>query len=48
LISGIAFSRINGEALADYREFGIFNEKYGIKDILLEEDIKNLVSSQRL
>jgi len=45
LISGIAFSRIDGDALADYREFGIFNEKYGIKDIPLEEDILSLAAS---
>lgn len=45
LISGVAFSRIDGEALADYREFGIFNDKHGIKDISVEEDVKNLVAS---
>jgi uncharacterized protein YbjT (DUF2867 family) len=45
LIAGIAFSKINGDALADYREYGIFNDKHGIKDISLEEDVKNLVAS---
>jgi len=45
LIAGVAFSKINGDALADYREYGIFNDKHGIKDISLEEDVKNLVAS---
>jgi hypothetical protein len=45
LIAGVAFSRINGDALADYREFGIFNDKHGIKDVSVEEDVHNLVAS---
>lgn len=45
LIAGVAFSRVNGDALADYREYGIFNDKHGIKDISLEEDVKNLVAN---
>jgi hypothetical protein len=45
LISGVAFSRIDGDALADYRGFGIFNEKHGIKDIPLEEDVLNIAAS---
>jgi len=44
LIAGIAFARFDGDALADYRGFGIFNDKHGIKDISLEEDINNLVA----
>jgi hypothetical protein len=45
LISGIAYSRINGAALADYRELGIFNEKHGVKDIPLEEDILKIAAN---
>jgi hypothetical protein len=45
LIAGVAFSRIEGDALADYREFGIFNDKHGIKDVSVEEDVKKLVAS---
>jgi hypothetical protein len=45
LIAGVAFAKINGDALADYREFGIFNDKHGIKDLSVEEDVKNLVAS---
>jgi hypothetical protein len=44
LIAGLAFSKIEGEALADYRGFGIFNDKHGIKDVSLEEDVKNIVT----
>jgi hypothetical protein len=45
LIRAIAFVKFDGEALADYRPLGIFNEKYGVKDVSLEEDVKNLVAS---
>jgi hypothetical protein len=44
LIAGVAFSKVNGDALADYRPYGIFNEKHGIKDLSLEDDVKNLVA----
>jgi hypothetical protein len=45
LIPGVAFSRINGAALADYREFGIFNEKHGIRDVPLEDDILKIAAN---
>lgn len=45
LLWAIAYSKINGEALADFRELGIFNDKYGVKDVPLEEDVKKLVAS---
>jgi len=44
LIAGLAFSKINGNALADYRPLGIFNEKHGVKDISIEDDVRNLVA----
>jgi NmrA-like family len=46
LISAIVFAKINGNNLTDYRELGIFNEKHGVKDAPLEEDVKNLIDSQ--
>jgi hypothetical protein len=45
LISGVAFTRINGAALADYRELGIFNEKHGVKDVSLEEDLVKITAN---
>jgi hypothetical protein len=46
IIQAIAFAKIDGKALTDYREFGIFNDKYGINDISVDEDVKNLIASQ--
>jgi hypothetical protein len=45
LIASVAYASNAGDALADYREFGIFNDKHGVKDVSLEEDVKNLVTS---
>jgi hypothetical protein len=46
LIQAVAFAKIDGESLTDYRELGIFNEKHGVKDIPLEEDVKRVIDSQ--
>jgi hypothetical protein len=45
LISGIAFAKFDGAALADYREYGIFNDKHGISDVPLEEDIVKITAN---
>jgi hypothetical protein len=44
LIQAVAFAKINGDNLSDFRGLGIFNEKHGIKDVSLEEDVKALVA----
>jgi hypothetical protein len=46
LIRAVAFAKFDGKALGDYRQLGIFNEKYGIKTVSLEEEVKNLISTQ--
>lgn len=46
LIAGIGFTKVNGEALADFRPNGLFNEKYGITEGPLDEYIKKLTDIQ--
>lgn len=46
LLKAVAFAKIDGAALADFREFGVFNDKHGVKDISLEEDLKRLANAQ--
>jgi NmrA-like family protein len=46
IIKSLAFARYDGKALCDYRQFGIFNDEFGIKSPSLEEDIKRLLSPQ--
>jgi NmrA-like family len=43
LLQALALTKIEGEALSDYRSLGIFNDKHGVKDVPLEEDVKGLV-----
>jgi hypothetical protein len=45
LIQALAFATIDGKHLCDLQTMGIFNDKYGVKDVSLEEDIKRLVSA---
>jgi len=45
LIKAVAFSRIDGDALADYRELGIFNDKSRVKDVSAEEAVSKLIAS---
>lgn len=42
LIQLVAFTKIDGEALTDYRAYGIFNEKFGVTDSDLEEEVAKL------
>jgi len=43
LVKSVAFARFDGEALTDLRKYGLFNEKFGIKDDSLEELVATLV-----
>ncbi|KAK3615249.1 hypothetical protein LTR22_027505 [Elasticomyces elasticus] len=43
LVKAVAFARINGEALTDLRKYGLFNEKFGIKDDSIEEMVATMV-----
>jgi len=45
LLKAVAFVKIDGEDLADFRPYGIFNEKYGVKDVSLDDDVKGLVAN---
>jgi hypothetical protein len=44
LIQALAFSKINGKALSDYRPIGIWNERLGVEPISLEDDVKQLLA----
>jgi NmrA-like family len=43
LLQATAFTKIDGKAFADIRPKGLFNEKYGVTDVSLEEDLKKLI-----
>lgn len=45
LVKAVAFARFHGEALTDLRKFGLFNEKFGIKDDSTEEIVATLVKN---
>jgi hypothetical protein len=45
LVKAVAFARFHGEALTDLRKFGLFNEKFGIKDDSTEEIVAALVKN---
>jgi hypothetical protein len=50
LVKAVAFARFHGEAPTDLRKFGLFNEKFGIKDDSTEEivaaQVKNWLELQ--
>jgi hypothetical protein len=48
LLTGVAFTKVDGDVLADYRAFGIFNEKHGIVDVSVEDDVRDLVAGMGL
>jgi hypothetical protein len=45
LVKAVAFARFHGEALTDLRKFGLFNEKFGIKDDSTEEIVGTVVKN---
>jgi hypothetical protein len=45
LVKAVAFARFRGEALTDLRKFGLFNEKFGIKDDSTEEIMATVVEN---
>jgi len=45
LVKAVAFARFHGEALTDLRKYGLFNEKFGIKDDSTEESVATLVKN---
>jgi len=45
LVKAVAFARFDGEALTDLRKYGLFNEKFGIKDDSTEEIVATLVKN---
>lgn len=45
LVKAVAFARYQGEALTDLRKYGLFNEKFGIKDDLTEENVATVVKN---
>ena len=45
LVKAVAFARFHGEALTDLRKYGLFNEKFGIKDDSTEEIVATLVKN---
>ncbi|KAI9694358.1 MAG: hypothetical protein M1820_009006 [Bogoriella megaspora] len=47
LLQTIAFARIDGDAVADYRKYGIFNESFGVSDPSVEEIIADTIAMQR-
>jgi len=45
LVKAVAFARFQGEALTDLRKYGLFNEKFGIKDDSTEECVATVVKN---
>jgi hypothetical protein len=45
LVKAVAFARYQGEALTDLRKYGLFNEKFGIKDDPIEESVATVVKN---
>ena len=45
LVKAVAFARFHGEALTDLRRYGLFNEKFGIKDDSTGEIVATLVKN---
>jgi hypothetical protein len=45
LVKAVAFARFHGEALTDLRKYGLFNEKFGIKDDSTEEIVATVVKN---
>jgi hypothetical protein len=45
LVKAVAFARYQGEALTDLRKYGLFNEKFGIKDDSTEESVAKVVNN---
>jgi len=45
LVKAVAFARYQGEALTDLRKYGLFNEKFGIKDDSTEESVATVVKN---
>ncbi|KAK5204818.1 hypothetical protein LTR20_001269 [Exophiala xenobiotica] len=43
LVKAVAFARFDGEALTDLRKYGLFNEKFGIKEDSIEAMVKTLI-----
>jgi hypothetical protein len=43
LIQGLAFAKINGRALSDYRPLGIWNQRLGLPQVSLEDDVEQLL-----
>ena len=43
LVKAVAFARFHGEALTDLRKYGLFNEKFGIKDDSIEGIVATVI-----
>jgi len=45
LVKAVAFARFDGEALSDLRKYGLFNEKFGIKDDSTEAMVATIIEN---
>ena len=46
LIQGLAFARIKGRALSDYKTVGIWDQRLGLPQASLEEDVKQILAGK--